>query len=67
MGKEGVDQDDGKVVRSTWENAGPLLPLDGSGDEAWARKESNSDARGNLGTWIPVRKRMDLRRTSWRY
>ena len=44
--KKAWDKIDGKVVCSSWEKAGLLLPLDGSGDEAWARKELNSDAQG---------------------
>ena len=49
--KKAWDKIDGKVVRSSREKAGLLLPLDGSGDEAWARKELISDAHGKpLGT-----------------
>ena len=44
--KKACDKIDGKVVRSSWEKAGLILPLDGSGNEAWARKELNSDAQG---------------------
>ena len=35
------------VVLSSWGKAGLLLPLDDSGDNAWAKKELNSDAEGN--------------------
>ena len=48
MGEEssGRDKIDGKVVRSSWEKAGLLLPLNGSGDDARAGKALNSDAQG---------------------
>ena len=45
--KKAWDQIDGKVVLSSWGKAGLLLPLDGSGDDAWAKKELHPDAQGN--------------------
>ncbi|CAB1110883.1 unnamed protein product [Ectocarpus sp. CCAP 1310/34] len=33
-------------IRSSWRKAGLLLPLDGSGDEAWANKELGSSPQG---------------------
>ena len=44
--KKAWDKIDGKVVRSSWEKVGLILPLDGSGGEAWARKELISEAQG---------------------
>ena len=47
MGKESVAQGrwQGCPFKLSWEKAGLLLPLDGSGEEAWAKKELNSDAQ----------------------
>lgn len=36
--KKAWDEVDGKVVCSSWEKAGVLLPFDGSGDDVWARE-----------------------------
>ena len=41
------DQIDGTVVLLSWGKSGLLLPLDGSGDDAWAKKELHSDTQGN--------------------
>ena len=45
--KKAWDQIYDKVVVSSWGKSGLLLPLDGSGDHAWAKKALNSDAQGN--------------------
>lgn len=42
--KKACDHINVKVVLSSWGKGGLVLPLDGSGDHAWAKKELNSDA-----------------------
>ena len=46
--KTSWDKTDEKLICSSWEKAGLLFLLDGSGKKAWVRTELNSNAQGNL-------------------
>lgn len=60
-GKPG-DKMDGKAVRSKLEQGWPasLLPLDSSGDDAWANTGLNSDAQRMTWAWMSLRRKVVL-------